>query len=56
MNRMSLEPPAQAGFIVRQVFVGAEHQGRAIVHRRGDAAKNLALLTLIEIREDQVPA
>jgi hypothetical protein len=43
VDRVSLKPRAQAGYVVRQVFVGAEHQGRTIVHRPGDAAKNFAL-------------
>ena len=56
INRVLLEPRAQAGYIVRQVFVGAEHQGRTIVHRPGDAAKNFALPAFIEVSENQVPA
>ena len=39
INRVFFEPRTQAGYIVRQVFVGAEHQCRAIVRRPGDAAK-----------------
>ena len=56
INRVFFEPRTQAGYIVRQVFVGAEHQCRAIVHRPGDAAKKFALPIVVEISEDQVPA